>query len=83
MVAKKIKDKVLREPQSIDAEKAVLGSMLISKDAVPRAMNILIDNSLERIEYVFAAAGHPNCIFKITYDQLIKITNGAEREISE
>ena len=45
MATKKVKDKVLREPQSIDAEKAVLGSMLISKDAVPRAMNILIDNS--------------------------------------
>ena len=45
MPTKNIKDKVLREPQSIDAEKAVLGSMLISKDAVPRAMNILIDNS--------------------------------------
>ena len=33
------------EPQSVDAEKAVLGSMLISKEAVPRAMNILIENS--------------------------------------
>tara|TARA_Y100001970_G_scaffold54312_1_gene68844 strand:- start:217 stop:1575 length:1359 start_codon:yes stop_codon:yes gene_type:complete len=38
-------DKIVREPQSIDAEKAVLGSMLISKDAVPRAMNILTDRS--------------------------------------
>ena len=45
MAAKNITDRVLREPQSIDAEKAVLGAILISKDAVPRAMNILIDNS--------------------------------------
>ena len=45
MATERIKDKVVREPQSIESEKAVLGSMLISKDAIPRAMNILIDNS--------------------------------------
>ena len=46
-------------------------------------LDILIDNSLSRFEYVFGAAGHPNCVFKITYEQLIKITNGSEKEISE
>ena len=45
-------------------------------------LDILIDNSLSRFEYVFGAAGHPNCVFKITYNQLIKITNGSEKEIS-
>ena len=44
MSSKNKKEKIIREPQSIDAEKAVLGAMLISKDAVPRAMNILADN---------------------------------------
>ena len=46
-------------------------------------LDILIDNSLSRFEYVFGAAGHPNCVFKITYNQLIKITKGSEKEISE
>ena len=46
-------------------------------------LEILIDKSLNRFPYIFAAAGHPNCVFKITYDQLIKITNGSEKEISE
>ena len=46
-------------------------------------LNILVDRSLKRFKYVFAAAGHPNCVFKITYDQLIKITSGLEKEISE
>ena len=45
-------------------------------------LNILVDKSLGRFQYVFAAAGHPNCVFKITYNQLIKITNGTEKEIS-
>ena len=46
-------------------------------------LEILIDKSLNRFPYIFAAAGHPNCVFKITYDELIKITNGSEKELSE
>jgi len=46
-------------------------------------LDIFIDKSLNRFPYIFAAAGHPNCVFKITYDDLIKITKGSEKEISE
>ena len=46
-------------------------------------LEVLIDKSLGRFQNVFAAAGHPNSIFKISYSQLIKITNGSEKEISE
>ena len=46
-------------------------------------LEVLIDKSLNRFQFIFAAAGHPNCVFKITYDKLIKITNGSEKEISE
>ena len=48
-----------------------------------KKLDILIDKSLSRFEHVFGAAGHPNCVFKINYNQLIKITNGSEKEISE
>ena len=48
-----------------------------------KKLDILIDKSLNRFENVFAAAGHPNCVFKINYNKLIKMTNGAEKEISE
>ena len=41
----------------------------------------LIDSSLSRFENVYAAAGHPNSIFKITYKQLIKLTEGREEDI--
>ena len=44
-------------------------------------INILIDSSLSRFENVYAAAGHPNSIFKITYKQLIKLTEGKEENI--
>ena len=46
-------------------------------------INILIDNSLERFSYLFAAAGHPNCVFKINFDDLKKITKGTVEEIIE
>ena len=47
------------------------------------SLDIFIDKSLNRFPYIFAAAGHPNCVFKITYEELIKITKGSEKEISE
>ena len=55
----------------------------VSPVAHINSLNILIDKSLRRFAHVFAAAGHPNCVFKINYDQLIKITKGSEMEISE
>ena len=42
---------------------------------------ILIDASLSRYEHIYAAAGHPNTIFKISYKQLIKLTKGIEEDI--
>ena len=46
-------------------------------------INIFIDNSLERFTSLFAAAGHPNCVFKINFKDLQKITKGSIKEITE
>ena len=46
-------------------------------------LNIFIDNSLERFKSLYAAAGHPNCVFKINFINLQKITNGFIRELIE
>ena len=46
-------------------------------------VDIFIDNSLERFTSLFAAAGHPNCVFKINFTDLQKITNGSIKEIIE
>ena len=48
-----------------------------------KKLNILIDQSLGRFESVFAAAGHPNSIFKIGYNQLVQMTKGKVKEITE
>ena len=46
-------------------------------------VNILIDKSLDRFNSLFAAAGHPNCVFKISFKDLQKITKGSTYEITE
>ena len=46
-------------------------------------VDIYIDNSLSRFDLLFAAAGHPNCIFKINFSDLKKITKGTIEDIIE
>ena len=46
-------------------------------------LDVFIDNSLERFEHLYAAAGHPKCVFKINFKDLLKVTNGSIREITE
>ena len=46
-------------------------------------IEIFIDESLKRFGNTYAAAGHPNSIFKIDFENLCKITNGSVKDISE
>ena len=46
-------------------------------------IKIFIDESLKRFLDIFAAAGHPNCVFKIDFENLIKITDGEIKDIAE
>ena len=46
-------------------------------------IDIFIDNSLDRFDDLYAAAGHPNCVFKINFKDLQRITNGTIEDITE
>ena len=46
-------------------------------------IKIYIDQSLSRFENIFGAAGHPNCVFKINFIDLQKITGGKVMDIVE
>ena len=46
-------------------------------------IDILIDNSLARFKNLYAAAGHPNCVFKTNIQDLQKITNGSVKDITQ
>ena len=41
------------------------------------------DKSLERFSDIFGAAGHPNAVFKINYNDLLKMTKGIAEDIVE
>ena len=46
-------------------------------------VEIFIDKSLKKFVDLFAAAGHPNCVFKIDFNNIKKITNGKIEDIIE
>jgi len=46
-------------------------------------IKIYIDQSLSRFENIFGAAGHPNCVFKINFIDLQKITSGKVMDVVE
>ena len=43
----------------------------------------MIDDKLNRFQDIFAAAGHPNVVFRIDFKNLKKITKGVILDISE
>ena len=70
---------------SADEVKDITGFTIggVSPIAHLNKIDIFIDKSLERFVDLYAAAGHPNCVFKINFNDLQKITNGLIKEISE
>ena len=46
-------------------------------------LDIIIDKTLERFQIVYAAAGHPNSIFKIDFLKLKDLTKGRVEDITE
>ena len=46
-------------------------------------IKIYLDSTLDRFEDIYAAAGHPNCVFKISFNDLHKITNSEIEDIVE
>ena len=46
-------------------------------------IKIFIDETLNRFSSIFAAAGHPNTVFEINFENLIALTSGEINEITE
>ena len=46
-------------------------------------VKIYLDSTLDRFEDIYAAAGHPNCVFKISFNDLHKITDSEIKDIAE
>ena len=82
---KKIKDKKDISMASPEEVKTQTGYTIggVSPVGHLEEIEIIIDNSLERFNELFAAAGHPNCVFKTNYNDIQKITNGKVEDIIE
>ena len=80
---KKIKDKKDISMASPEEVKTQTGYTIggVSPVGHLEKIEIIIDNSLERFNELFAAAGHPNCVFKTNYNDIQKITNGNVEDI--
>ena len=46
-------------------------------------IKIFIDETLNRFSSIFAAAGHPNAVFEINFENLIALTSGETKDITE
>ena len=77
-----IKDASMASPDEV---KSITGYTIggVSPVGHLNKIEILIDHSLARFENLYAAAGHPNCVFKINFDDLQKITNGFIKDITQ
>ena len=77
-----IKDASMASPDEV---KKVTGYTIggVSPVGHLNKIEIFIDHSLARFENLYAAAGHPNCVFKTNFDDLQKITNGFIKDITQ
>ena len=82
---KKLKDKKDISMASPEEVKTQTGYTIggVSPIGHLNKIEIIIDKSLERFIQLFAAAGHPNCVFRINFINIQKITNGKVEDIIE
>ena len=82
---KKIKNQKNISMANADQVKEVTGFTIggVSPVGHLQQLDIFIDDQLSRFNNIYAAAGHPNCIFKIDFDNLKKITKGSIKNITE
>lgn len=63
---------------SADQVRAATGFAIggVAPLAHPAALPTAIDASLGRFERLFAAAGHPHCVFETSLEELVRLTDG-------
>lgn len=49
---------------------------------VGHGLRAFVERSLAGYRELWAAAGHPHTVFRLTYDELVRITGGAEADLA-
>ena len=72
----------MANPQSV---KEVTGFTIggVSPIGHLKEVEIFIDNNLKRFQNIYAAAGHPNCVYKVNFENLLKMTSGKVEDFTE
>lgn len=67
----------VRRPQASEV-KGITGFTIggVAPVGMTHPLPVVIDVSLKRFETVYAAAGHPHCVFAISYKDLARVTGG-------
>jgi prolyl-tRNA editing enzyme YbaK/EbsC (Cys-tRNA(Pro) deacylase) len=47
----------------------------------PEPLRTIVDIALSKYDVVWAAGGHPHCVFPTSYDELLRITGGEAAEV--
>jgi len=70
-------DGPVRRPQASEV-KGITGFTIggIPPIGLAHPLPVAIDRSLKRFDTVYAAAGHPHCVFKTSVDDLKRLTDG-------
>jgi len=79
---KQQKDISMANPKSV---KEVTGFTIggVSPIGHLKEVEIFIDNNLKRFQNIYAAAGHPNCVYKVNFENLLKMTSGKVEDFTE
>ena len=82
---KKILDKKDASMASPDDVKKITGYTIggVSPVGHLSKLRIILDKNLNKFSKVYAAAGHPNAVFEIGFNNLIKLTAGEIEEFTE
>jgi prolyl-tRNA editing enzyme YbaK/EbsC (Cys-tRNA(Pro) deacylase) len=48
----------------------------------PQPIRTIVDRTLDDFDQLWAAGGIPHAVFPLTYDELIKLTGGAQADVS-
>ena len=51
--------------------------------AHPEPLTTLVDEALANYDVVWAAAGHPHCVFPTTFDEIVRITGGTPANVAD
>ncbi len=67
----------VRRPQASEV-KGITGFTIggVAPVGLSHPLPLVIDGSLKRFDRIYAAAGHPHCVFGITFNDLARVTEG-------